>query len=147
MSALTHSPPLRSAMEFIVKNFLLVAVAVVSGAMLLWPSFKRGSGGSRVDTLAATRLMNADAVVLDLREPAQYQAGHILGARNTPLAGLEKSATDLSRFKNRAVIVYCADGRRAGRALDVLRRAGFSQASQLDGGFAAWQQAGLPVEH
>jgi rhodanese-related sulfurtransferase len=133
-------------MEFILKNFLLVAVAVVSGVMLIWPSLKRSGGSSRVDTLAATRLMNADAVVLDIREPAQYKAGHILGARNTPLAGLEKSAADLSRFKNRAVIVYCADGRRGGRALEVLRRAGFNQLSQLDGGFAAWQQAGLPVE-
>src|SRR5688500_14868650 len=132
-------------MEFILKNFLLVAVAVVSGVMLIWPSLKRSSGGSRVDTLAATRLMNADAVVLDIREPAQYQAGHILGARNTPLAGLEKSAADLSRFKNRAVIVYCADGRRSGRALEILRRAGFGQVSQLAGGLAAWQQAGLPA--
>ena len=133
-------------MEFVLKNFLLVAVAAVSGVMLIWPSLRRGSGGSRVDTLAATRLMNADAVVLDLRDPGEYKAGHILGARSTPFAGLEKSAGELSRFKNRAVIVYCADGRRAGRAPEVLRRAGFSQANQLDGGFAAWQQAGLPVE-
>ena len=133
-------------MEFVLKNFLLVAVAVVSGTMLIWPALRRGAGGSRVDTLTATRLMNADAVVLDVREPAEYQAGHILGARNTPLAGLEKSAADLTRFKNRAVIVYCADGRRSGRALEVLNRAGFSQTSQLAGGLAAWQQAGLPVE-
>src|SRR5262245_44885722 len=122
-------------MEFILKNFLLVAVAVVSGVMLIWPSLRRGGGGSRVDTLAATRLMNADAVVLDLRETAEYQAGHILGARSTPLGGLEKHAADLTRFRNRAVIVYCADGRRSGRALEVLRRAGFTQASQLAGGF------------
>jgi rhodanese-related sulfurtransferase len=133
-------------MEFILKNFLLVAVAVVSGVMLIWPSLRRGGGGSRVDTLTATRLINADAVVLDLRDGAEYQAGHILGSRSTPLAGLEKSATDLARFRNRAVIVYCADGRRSGRALEILRGAGFTRASQLAGGFDAWRQAGLPVE-
>jgi rhodanese-related sulfurtransferase len=133
-------------MDFVLNNFLLVAVAVVSGVMLIWPALQRGGGGARVDTLTATRLMNADAVVLDLRDPAQYQAGHILGARSTPLAGLEKAASDLSRFRNRAVIVYCSDGRRSGRALEVLRRAGFSQVNQLAGGFDAWRQAGLPVE-
>jgi len=44
------------------------------------------------------------------------------------------------------VIVHCGDGSRAGGGVAVLRRLGFSSVSNLSGGYAAWQQAGLPVE-
>lgn len=135
-------------MEFIRNNLLLVAIAFVSGAMLLWPLVRRGGGGgASVDTLAATRLMNSsDALMIDVREPDEYRAGHILGARSAPLAQLDKGAGELARFKERELIVYCADGRRSGTALDALRKAGFSKVHSLAGGFSAWRQAGLPVE-
>jgi len=133
-------------MEFILNNLLLVGIAFVSGAMLLWPMVRRG-GAASVDTLAATRLMNSsDALMIDVREPDEYRAGHILGARSAPLAQLDKGAGELARFKERELIVYCADGRRSGTALGALRKAGFSKVHSLAGGFSAWRQAGLPVE-
>jgi rhodanese-related sulfurtransferase len=134
-------------MEFIQKNIFLVLVAVVSGAMLLWPLLRRGAGGPWVNTLEATQLMNREeALVLDLRAAPDYAKGHILGAKNVPLADLERRLAELDKHKSRAVIVHCADGNRAGGAVAVLRKNGFAKVVNLAGGFNAWQQAGLPVE-
>jgi rhodanese-related sulfurtransferase len=134
-------------MEFIQKNIFLVLVAVVSGTMLLWPFLRRGTGGPYVNTLQATQLMNRDdALVLDVRSPADFAKGHILGAKNVPLADLEKRLGELDKHKARSVIVHCADGNRAGGAAAVLRKSGFGKVVNLSGGFGAWQQAGLPVE-
>ena len=134
-------------MEFISKNIFLFMIAVVSGGMLLWPLLRKGTGGPWINTLEATQRMNReDAVVVDLRPAADYAKGHILGARNIPLADLEKRAGELDKFKTKPVIVHCGDGNRAGGGVAVLRKIGFANVSNLTGGYAAWQQAGLPVE-
>ena len=134
-------------MEFVQNNLLLIAVAVISGSMLLWPIVRRGTGGPWVSTLDATRLINQkDAPLLDVREPAEFAAGHILGAKNLPLAQLGARAAELDKWKARPIIVYCDGGGRAARALPLLRQRGFSEVYNLNGGFPGWQQAGLPVE-
>ncbi len=133
-------------MEFIRNNILLIAVAVVSGAMLIWPLVRRGTGGPHVDTTRATQLINReDALVIDVREPGEYGAGHILGARNVPLARID-AKSDLGKKKDRPLIVYCDTGSRAGKAAAALRGQGHTQVVSLSGGLGAWQQAGLPVE-
>jgi len=134
-------------MEFISKNIFLVMIALVSGGMLIWPLLRQGTGGPRVNTLQATQLMNReDALVIDLRPAAEYAKGHILGARNLPLAELARRAAELDKHKAKPVILHCADGNRAGSGVALLRKHGFANVVNLAGGFAAWQQAGLPVE-
>jgi len=92
-------------------------------------------------------LMNReDAVVVDLRPAADFAKGHILGARSVPLAELEKRAADLDKYKAKPVIVYCNTGNSSGASVALLRRNGFANVVNLAGGYAAWQQAGLPVE-
>ena len=134
-------------MEFIIKNWALIAVAAVSGGMLLWPLLRKGAGGPWVNTLQATQLMNRDdALVVDVRPAVEYAKGHILGAKNVPLAELEKRAGELEKHKAKPVILHCGDGNRAGNGVSQLRKAGFANVVNLTGGYAAWQQAGLPVE-
>jgi rhodanese-related sulfurtransferase len=134
-------------LEFLQKNILLVAAALGSGAMLLWPLVRGGIGGRSVNTLQATQLMNRDnALVLDVREPAAYAAGHILGAKNLPLAEIEKRAADFEKYKSRTVIVHCDTGSAAARAVGLLKARGFENVVNLAGGFRAWLQGGLPVE-
>ena len=134
-------------MSFIQNNWHLFAIALVSGAMLLWPLVRRSSGGPWVNTLEATQMMNrSDAVVIDLRPADEFAKGHVLGARNVPLADLERRAADLDKHKAKPVIVYSADPSRAGGAVALLRKHGFSSVYNLAGGYPAWQQAGLPVE-
>jgi len=133
--------------DFITKNIFLVMIAAVSGGMLLWPLLRKGAGGPWVNTLQATQLMNReDAVVVDLRPAADFAKGHVLGARNIPLADLEKRAGDLDKHKAKPVILYCDAGNRSAGGVALLRRNGFGNVVNLAGGYVAWQQAGLPVE-
>ena len=134
-------------MKFVIDNIFLIAVAFVSGAMLVWPMVRRGAGGPSVNTLEATQLINRqDALVVDVREQAEYAQSHILNARLLPLSQLEARLADIEKFKEKPVIVYCATGNRSGAAAATLRKSGFSNVSNLSGGFAAWRQAGLPVQ-
>ncbi len=134
-------------MKFVIDNFLLLAVAFVSGIMLIWPVARRGAGGPSVSTMEATQLINRqDALVLDVREQAEYAQGHILNARGLPLSKIETRIGELAKYKSKPVIVYCASGNRSSAAATALRKGGFSNVVNLRGGFAAWQQAGLPVQ-
>lgn len=132
--------------DFIKNNIMLIAVAFVSGAMLIWPYLRRGTGGPWVTTLEATQLINReDALVLDVRDPAEFAGGHMLGAKNIPVADIEKRAGEIEKQKSRPVIVLCNEGGRASKAAALLRARGFEKVVNLSGGFPAWQQAGLPV--
>lgn len=131
-------------LKFLLDNIFLVLIALVSGAMLLWPALMRRGAGASVGTLQATRLINDEnALVVDVRAPAEFAAGHLPGARNLPLADLGKRAADLPAGK--PVIVVCGQGASAGKAAAALRGTGRDRVFCLDGGLAAWRQAGLPV--
>jgi rhodanese-related sulfurtransferase len=134
-------------MDFIQNNLLLIGVAFASGAMLIWPFVRRTAGGPWVNTLQATQMINReDALLLDVREPAEYAKGHILGAKNVPLVDLERRAAEFDKHKAKPVIVVCDSGNRATRAVAALKTRGFAKVVNLAGGYGAWHQAGLPVE-
>ncbi|HVL34407.1 MAG TPA: rhodanese-like domain-containing protein [Burkholderiales bacterium] len=135
-------------MSFVQENILLIVVAFVSGAMLLWPYVRRASAGPSVSPHQATQLINReDALVVDVREPGEFGSGHILGAKNVPLARIDAGGAEIAaKRKQKPVIVYCDTGSRSGKAAAVLRAQGFAQVLNLAGGLAAWRQAGLPVE-
>ena len=139
-----------SLLEFIKKdhNGLLLATAVVSGALLLWPLVRRSTGGPWVTIAQATQLINReDALMVDVRDPGDYGAGHILGARSLPLTRLEGGeAGELEKRKDKPLIVYDDGGERAAKAAAALRKQGFGRVVNLTGGLGAWKQAGLPVE-
>lgn len=143
--ALNYNVALR--VDFVRNNLLLFVTAFVSGAMLLWPLVRRSAGGPWVNPAQATHLINReDAVIVDVREPAEYAGGHALGAKNVPLARLAAPTPDLLKRKERPLIVYCDGGDRAGKAAAALKKAGFKRVINLSGGLKAWQDAGLPVE-
>lgn len=134
-------------MQFIQNNLLLVGLAVVSGAMLLW-SFIGGkvSGVTQVNTLEATRLINQDALVLDVREDKEFVAGHIPKARHIPLGALPERLKELEKFKTKPIVVNCRSGQRSARACGILKKHGFENVVNLAGGIMAWESAHLPME-
>lgn len=134
-------------MNFIVENWVLILVAFVSGGMLVWPMVQRGSaGGSAVGTAEAVRLINREkAVLIDVCEPAEYAAGHAIGARNVPLGQLE-GAKALPTNKALPVVLICATGARSARGTAQLRKAGYANAVTVAGGNGAWREAQLPME-
>ena len=130
-------------------NLALLAVAIVSGLLLLWAPIQRriaGGGGAKVGASAATQLINRrNAVVVAVRESGEYAAGHLPQAKHAPLGELAGKAAGLAKNKETPIILVCQTGQRAGRAQAVLKQAGYSEVYSLEGGLAAWQQAGLPV--
>ena len=134
-------------MEFVTNNWHLIALAFVSGAMLLWPMIRQASaGGTTLSTLQATHLINReDALVIDLRDAAEFGKGRILGAKSVPQAELERRAAELAKYKARPVILS-GEGNKVLSAVEQLRKLGFEKVFLLSGGYGAWQQAGLPTE-
>ena len=133
-------------MQFLVENWILILAAVVSGAMLAWPMLAKGGGGGALSTTDAVRLINQEkAVLIDVREPAEFAAGHAAGARNVPLDTLD-GAKGLPTNKALPLVVVCASGARSSRAAAQLRKAGYSSVHSLAGGTAAWRSASLPIE-
>jgi rhodanese-related sulfurtransferase len=133
-------------MQFLQTNWMLIAIAAVSGVMLIW-SFVGGklSGVDEADTLKATRLYNDDALVLDVREDKEYAAGHIPKAKHIPLGQLDKRIKELDKFKSKPILVTCRSGQRSARACGMLKKAGFETVYNQAGGIIAWERANLPV--
>lgn len=132
-------------MEFIQQNLMWVALATMSGGMLLWQMIG-GSAGNGISVNEATLLINRqDALVVDVRETAEWSGGHIPNARHIALGHLDKHLSEIEKFKDKPVIVVCASGGRAATACGTLKKAGFQQVFSLDGGLGAWSEAGLPM--
>ena len=134
--------------EFLLNNLALVALFLVSGAMLLWPEISRLVGAANeLGTLEATRLINQGPhLVLDVSDTAEFAAGHLPRARNIPVRELAGRLDELGKYKDKPVLVTSKGPARAGAACRLLKRSGFGNVYQLRGGTAAWEQASLPVE-
>ncbi|HKE45540.1 MAG TPA: rhodanese-like domain-containing protein [Steroidobacteraceae bacterium] len=93
----------------------------------------------------AVRMMNHGALVVDVRDDAAFETGHIVDARHIPLKDLAASAETLKRHKEKAVITCCESGMNGGTAARELGKLGFSKVFNLRGGLAAWRQENLPL--
>lgn len=131
-------------MIFLKNNILLFVMALVSGAMLLWPLLQKR--GSKVSILQATQLFNqGKTLFLDVREEAEFAKGHVREAKNVPLQQLAEKLGELARFKAKTVVVICATGVQSSKAAAQLKAAGFETVHIMEGGVNAWQSQGLPV--
>ena len=138
-------------LAFLQKNpthMLLFATVVVTGGMLLWPLIARAvRPGREIGATEAVLLINRrDAVVLDVRDAAEYKSGHITNARHMPEKEIDARMKELEKFKGKPIIVSCARGNRSMTVANRLRALGFNEAFSLRGGLAAWQQANMPLE-
>ena len=139
--------PIVSFATFVQNNWLLILVFVTSGGMLVWPLFQRRlAPGRDVGTHEATRLINSNAVLLDVRETKEFEGGRLPRAIHIPLSQLASRGGELSRHAGKPVITYDMAGNRSRMANGVLGRLGFKDVYNLRGGYKAWKDAGLPVE-
>ena len=146
-------------------NFLLTSYAlVVSGALLallaasLLPGCNRKSSIALLNTsifenikpeeaadLIQKNLGNSSFVILDVRTPGEYNAGHIEGAVNSDYYS-ESFRNDLGRMgKNKIYLVYCRSGNRSGKTLEIMKELGFSHAYNMTGGINVWISKGFPT--
>ncbi|MFN7570055.1 MAG: rhodanese-like domain-containing protein [Betaproteobacteria bacterium] len=133
------------AVQFFTDNLLLIAVAFVSGALLIWPLLRNRAAGPSLSTLEATRLINAKgAQIVDVRAAEDFAKGSLPNAKNIAAAAFKDRSGELK--KDKPVLVVCNTGSTAGPAAAQLRSAGFAEVFVLAGGLAAWREAGLPVK-
>jgi rhodanese-related sulfurtransferase len=85
----------------------------------------------------------AEIQLVDVREPYEWEAGHLAGARHVELEQVAAQAATIDR--DRPVVFYCRVGSRSGMAAQAFRRAGYD-AYSMDGGITAWDAQGLPLE-
>lgn len=131
-------------MQFLLENIFLIAIALVSGAMLLWPFVRSRVSGPALTTLQVTQLINSkNATIVDIRAPEEFAKGSLPNARNLPADKVKDRVRELK--KDKPLIIVCANGQAAGKVAAQLRSSGFNDVFILGGGLAAWREAGLPV--
>ena len=134
-------------MGFVLTNWMLITVALISGGMLLWPLATGRGGAMGLTPASAVQLINREhAVVIDVREPEEFAAGHVGGSRNVPLGQLEDKLPSTVKNKTVPLLLTCATGMRAQRALAIARKLGYEKAQTMTGGLKAWKEANLPTE-
>lgn len=134
-------------MKFIVDNWMLILIVLSSGAMLAWPVLRGGGGAGTLTAQGAVQLINRQrAVVVDVRDAEEFAAGHATGSRNVPLAQLEAKLPAAVKNKTLPVLIMCATGARAQRAVAIAKTLGYEQAQAVAGGLKGWKDANLPIE-
>jgi rhodanese-related sulfurtransferase len=133
--------------SFLIENWILITVAVAAGAMLLFPAVTAGGRAGSLNPAQVVQLINREkAVVVDVCEPEEFAAGHVVGAKNVPLSQLEAKLPGVVKNKATPIVLVCASGMRSGRALATAKKLGFENIHSLSGGMGAWRSASLPVE-
>lgn len=133
-------------MQFLIDNWLLVAIALFSGALLLWPMLMEARQSGLSPNQMVQLINREKAVVVDVREPNEFTASHLVGSRNVPLGELEKRLPETVKNKTLPLVLVCAKGARATQALGLAQKLGYQQAHVLQGGMAAWKEANLPTQ-
>jgi rhodanese-related sulfurtransferase len=122
-------------------GFALLAVVAVIG--FEWQA--RKVAFAAVSPQDAIRMMNQNALVLDLRPTEAFAGGHLHGARNIPSHEILKAGETLKKYKEKPVIVYDESGSLGASAARQLASQGFTKAVNLRGGIAAWRTENLPL--
>lgn len=132
--------------EHIVNHpFLATGFIVLLAAVVLFEIRQRSQGQVQVGPTQAVRLINAGAVVIDVRSADDFRQGHIVNARNIELAQIDPENALLKKQKGKILITVCDNGIVSNRAAALLRKAGFEKVFSLKGGLNAWRAESLPL--
>ena len=125
------------------KWYLFGAAGVIVGLLVMHETRK---GIPTLSPAQLTALVNReDAVVLDLRDAAEYRAGHIVESIHMPFARLSERVGELERYRERPVVVVCKMGHQSGAVARNLQQKGFAKVYRLGGGIMEWQSSQLPL--
>jgi len=119
-----------------------IAVLIALGLVMVAPSLL-GQDVAEVSVQQAQSMNQQGALLLDVREESEYAALHAPQAKLIPLGDVASRLKEIDAYKNKPIIVVCRSGRRSAKAVAILKEAGFTQVSNVQGGMIAWEQAGL----
>lgn len=132
--------------EFANKHPLIVAGLVAAWLAVMFYELKlRSRGLTHVSANDAVRLINKGALVIDVREPAKFEAGHIVNARNVVLDRLQRDEDAIDKKKNKVLLTVCDNGSLSAKAAGLLRKAGYENVFSLRGGLGTWRTENLPL--
>lgn len=132
--------------EFATNHPFLVAGVIAAWAAVMFYELRLKSRGiAQVSAADAVRLINKGAIVIDVRKPEEFQAGHIVNARNVGLDKIERGEDSVSKQKNKVLLTVDANGSSAGKAAALLRKAGYEAVFSLKGGLQGWRAENLPL--
>lgn len=98
-----------------------------------------------VDVQQAQQMKKQGALLLDVREPHEYASGHAPGSMLIPVGQLGQRLKEIEAYRDQPVVLICRSGRRSAAAAEILQKAGFTAATNVEGGMIEWEKAGLPV--
>lgn len=98
------------------------------------------------DVAGARERVAAGATLIDVREDNEYEAGHATGARHMARGIIERDIVQTFPDKDTELVLYCGGGYRSALSADMLQKMGYTNVISMDGGWAAWQESGAPVE-
>ena len=134
-------------LEFVRHHPYLIVAAVVIILLLIGDELWRRMRKYReVVPAAGVLLLNKGAAVLDIRPTKDFDAGHVIGARNIPATELEGRVMELDKFKEQPLIVCCDAGQASHKVANQLIKHGFKTVHILKGGIKAWQNEHFPLE-
>jgi rhodanese-related sulfurtransferase len=129
-----------------IDNLALIALMLVSGAVLFLPTLSTLIGGKGLSPTEATIWMNRrKAAVLDLRSEEAFKAGHLPGAKHVLSNEITAKIEKLKLDRKNPLILVCETGASSRKAISEVQKLGFAEVGALDGGVQAWQAAALPL--
>jgi phage shock protein E len=111
-------------------------VAILAVLFVFFLIIAKSAGGKRISGQEARAKVADGALLLDVRTPAEFGAGHIDGARNIPVQSLKGRFKEVGG-KDQTIVVYCRSGARSGQAMSLLKAAGYGDVHNL-GPQTAW---------
>ena len=123
---------------------LTFLIAILSGVAFAGEPQSNEAPSISAAELHDRRTSGEAPVVIDVRTPAEYATGHVPGAINIPFDQVAERIAEVDA--PHGVALYCMVGPRARKGESALLAAGYESVLHLEGGLAAWQEAGLPVE-
>jgi rhodanese-related sulfurtransferase len=124
------------------KAIIILSVAIMIGIFFGAPSLQASNG---IDVRLAQSMNKKGALLLDVREQAEYAEIHAPNATLIPLSQLNYRMQEIATYKEKPIAVICHSGNRSAKAVQYLQDAGFRKVSNVSGGMVAWENAGMEV--
>ena len=139
-------PPMERLIQYVTAHPVLAGAVILALVVVVtFESRLRSTGQSAISSQDLIRLMNQGALVLDIRKPEEFAAGHVNGAKQLDSDKILSAGETHKRFKDKPVVVICDSGSLAAAAVRQLTHQGFTKAFTLRGGFAGWRADNLPI--
>ncbi|HEY6943185.1 rhodanese-like domain-containing protein [Dokdonella sp.] len=142
MSDVLHRLP-----EFLGNHvYLTLGFVGVLVALFVTEAQRFTRGYAALTPAGLTQLINREnALLIDVSAQAEFEKGHIPGAKHVAMSALDPEHKDLARARDLPVAVVCRTGQASAQAAQRLRKAGFAKVFWLEGGLAAWSEAQMPL--